>query len=97
MQPAYGIYVSQLVRMGRICVHFEDFCERNYSITSKLIKQGFRYSKLCETFKKFTRRHRLVFEKYGRSVKNHILDGVCLPVCALCSLPTNVTVRKART
>ena len=24
VQPAYGVYISQLVRIGRICVEYED-------------------------------------------------------------------------
>ena len=44
-KPAYGVYVSQLVRIGRICSGYEQFCERHYKLTQKLIKQGFRYAK----------------------------------------------------
>ena len=33
-QPAYGIYISQL---GRLCGDYDSFCERNRTITSKLI------------------------------------------------------------
>ena len=36
------------------------------------MKQGFRYSKLCETFKKFNRTHEDIFNKYEVSVKQHI-------------------------
>ena len=38
VQPAYGVYISQLVRIGRISDSYNDFCSR----TSKLICQGFR-------------------------------------------------------
>ena len=61
-QLAYGIYVLKLVRIGTICENYESFCRRNRTITSKLIKQGFWYSKLCRTFKKFARRHQNVFK-----------------------------------
>ena len=56
VQPAYGVYISQLVRIGRISGDYES-CERNRAITAKFIRQGFWYSKLCITFKKFARRH----------------------------------------
>ena len=46
-KPAYGVYVSQLVRIGRKCSGYEQFCERHYKLTQKLIKQGFRYAELC--------------------------------------------------
>ena len=45
-KPAYGVYVSQLVRIGRICSGYEQFCERHYKLTQKLIKQGYRYAEL---------------------------------------------------
>ena len=46
-KPAYGVYISQLVRIGRICDNFEQFNDRHYKLTSKLIKQGFWYTRLC--------------------------------------------------
>ena len=40
-KPAYGVYISQLVRIGRICSSYEQFCERHYKlITQNLLKQG---------------------------------------------------------
>ena len=49
-KPAYGVYISHLVRIGRICVNFEQFNDRHYKLTSKLIKQGFWYTRLCFFF-----------------------------------------------
>ena len=95
-QPAYGVYISQLVRIGRICDDYNCFCKRNRAITSKLIKQGFWYSKLRLTFKKFARRHRVVFDKFKISVKRHICDGVCLPVCELPTLTTHVSLGRRK-
>ena len=48
--PSYGIYISQLVR---ICSTYDEFVKRNMVITSRLIKQGFLYTKLVTSFKKF--------------------------------------------
>ena len=56
-KPTYEIYISQLVRMCRICSRYDQFCERHYKTTEKLITQGFRYLELCKAFKKFTRSH----------------------------------------
>ena len=50
--PSYGVYISQLVRIGRICSTNDEFIKRNMMITTKLIKQGFRY-KLVRSFKRF--------------------------------------------
>ena len=48
-------YISQLVRIGRICSSYNQFCDRHYKLTEKLIAQGFRYVELCKAFKKFAR------------------------------------------
>ena len=48
--PAYGVYISQLVRIGRICSDYSDFALRNYKLTERLINQGYRYSDLCRSF-----------------------------------------------
>ena len=53
-KPAYGVYISQLIRIGRICDSFKDFADRHYKLTTRLIQQGFWYTKLCFTFKKFS-------------------------------------------
>ena len=39
--PAYGIYISQLVRIGRICDNYEDFVSRNRLVTTRLINRAF--------------------------------------------------------
>ena len=77
--PAYGVYISQLVRIGRICSNYTQFTWRHYKLTQRLIHQGFRYSTLCIAFRKFARKYTQVLEKYGWSIRKHIEDGVCLP------------------
>ena len=52
-KTAYGVYISQLVRIGRICDNFEQFNDRLYKLTSKLIKQGFWYTQLSYFKKDF--------------------------------------------
>ena len=86
IKPAYGIYISQLkliVRIGRICEEYSAFMDRNRMIIDRLIKQGFHYSKLCKTFKKFSRKHRTIFNRYGVSVRQHIDEGICRPLCII--------------
>ena len=92
-KPAHGVYISQLVRVGRICEKYDAFVERN-TITSRLIRQGFRYTKLCDYFKKFSRRHKSIFNKYGVSVRQHIMDGICRPLCGIRTLSKNITIRR---
>ena len=61
-KPAYGVYISQLIRIGRICEDFSTFAERHYKLTSRLIKQGFWYIvKLCCFQKVFSKSHGHIF------------------------------------
>ena len=53
---SYGDYISQLIRFARTSGHIADFNTRNKLLTQKLLKQGYRYHKLCKTFSKFHRR-----------------------------------------
>ena len=50
---AYSVYISQLVRIGRNCDKYEEFTKRNLLITTRLIIQGFRYTRLVSSFKNF--------------------------------------------
>ena len=51
---SYGVYISQLIRFARASV--TDFNTRNKLLTQKLLKEGYRYHKLCKIFSKFYRR-----------------------------------------
>ena len=55
--PAYGVYVSQLIRYARTCSNYQDFMERGKVLTQKLLSQGFQKTKLVATLKKFYGRH----------------------------------------
>ena len=52
-KPAYAVYISQLVRIGRICDNYKSFYTRHHLLTCRLFKQGFLYDKLGTSFKKF--------------------------------------------
>ena len=64
-KPTYGVYISQLIRISRICDKFDSFVKRHRLLTDRLIKQGFWYSKLCSSFIKFARRHSAEICKYS--------------------------------
>ena len=49
--------VSQLIRFARVSSHVDDFNTRYKVLTAKLLRQGYRYHKLCKAFSKFYRRH----------------------------------------
>ena len=60
--PAYGVYISQLVRYARICTSKVDFI-------NSLRQQGFETNLLQKSFNKFFSRHGLIAEKYGAALR----------------------------
>jgi hypothetical protein len=44
--PAYGVYISQLIRYSRACGSYQDFLDRGLLLTGKLLIQGFLLVKL---------------------------------------------------
>ena len=44
--PAYGVYISQLIRYTRACGSYQDFLDRGLLLTRKLWNQGFLLVKL---------------------------------------------------
>ena len=53
--PAYGVYVSQLIRYARACSNYQDFIERGkvLTLTTRLLSQRYQKTKLVATLKKF--------------------------------------------
>ena len=44
--PTYGVYISQLIRYCRACGSYQDFVDRWWLLTRKLLNQGFLLVKL---------------------------------------------------
>ena len=78
-RPSYGVYISQLIRFARASSHVTDFNNRNKFSTAKLLKQGYRYHKLCKAFSKFYRRHFELIDKYHVGLKKLMQQGICNP------------------
>ena len=72
--PAYGVFVSQLIRYARASSLYEDFIMRSQLLTSKLLKQNFTRNRLIATFKKFYGRHSVLVDRFKVSVTNIIID-----------------------
>ena len=66
--PAYGVYISQLIRYARACSYYNDFLARGKILTNKLLKQGYTKSKLLRAFGKFYGRHYSLVDKYDMSL-----------------------------
>ena len=51
--PAYGVFISQLIRYVRACSSYECFILRARRLSSKLLKQGYLVERLKSSFRKF--------------------------------------------
>ena len=60
---SYGVYISQLKRFARASSNLIDSNYRYKSLTAKLLRQDYRYFKLCKAFPKFYRRHSALVKK----------------------------------
>ena len=72
--PAYGVYVSQLIRYARACSNYQDFMERGKVLTTKLLSQGYQKTKLVATLKKFYGRHHDLVNPYNVAVSRIVSD-----------------------
>ena len=66
---SYGVYISQLIRFARVCSNVDDFNNRNLFLTSKLLKQGYRYHKIRKAFSNFYHRHSELIIKFNIGLK----------------------------
>ena len=72
--PAYGVYVSQLIRYARTCSNYQDFMERGKVLTQKLLSQGYQKTKLVATLKKIYGRHHDLVNPYNVAVSRIVSD-----------------------
>ena len=49
--PAYGVYISQLIRYSRACGSYQDFLDRGLPLTRKLLNQGYLATVLFTIYK----------------------------------------------
>ena len=67
--PAYGVYISQLVRYARICTSKVDFMDRLRGLSLRLRQQGLETNLLQKSFNKFFNWHGLIVMKYGATLR----------------------------
>ena len=67
--PAYGVFISQLVRYAKICTSKVDFMNRLRGLSLRFRQQGFVTNLLQRTFNKFFNRHGLIVVKYGATLR----------------------------
>ena len=66
--PSNGIDFSQLIRFARVLSNVSGFNNRYQFLTAKLLKQGYRYHKLCKAVSKFWDRYSVIV-KYNVGLK----------------------------
>ena len=72
--PAYGVYISQLIRYARACTFYNDFISRANTLTAKLKEQGYERDKLKVFSRKFFGRYNDLISSYRVSLTQFLSD-----------------------
>jgi hypothetical protein len=72
--PAYGVYISQLIRYARACSTSDQFLVQGNLFTDKLMSQGFQLSRLQAAFRKFYGRYNDRICPYNLSLGHMLSD-----------------------
>jgi hypothetical protein len=73
--PAYGTYISQLIRYARASSNYSDFLKRHHYLRNRLLDQGYEKILLIRSLKKFIFRYQDLVEKYSDSAETIRNDG----------------------
>jgi hypothetical protein len=73
-EPAYGVYISQMIRYTRACGSYQDFLDRGLLLTRKLLNQWFLLVKLKSSLRRFYGHHRDLVDRNGISVSQITTD-----------------------
>ena len=73
--PAYGVYISQLIRYARASSNYSDFLKRHLHLRNRLLDQGYTKIRLIRSLKKFIFRYQYLVEIYSVSAEKIISDA----------------------
>ena len=73
--PAYGVYISQLIRFARASSNHSDFLKRHLHLRNRLLDQGYKKIRLIRSLKKFILRYQDLVAIYSVSAEKIINDG----------------------
>ena len=73
--PAYGVYISQLIRYARASSNYSDFLKRHLHLRNRLLDQGYTKIRLIRSLKKFIFRYQDLVEIYSVSAEKIISDA----------------------
>jgi len=72
--PAYGIYISQLIRYARASSNYSDFLKRHLCLKNRLLDQGYKKIRLIRSLKKFIFRYQDLVGIYSVSADTMVKD-----------------------
>ena len=72
--PAYGVFISQLIRYARACSSYECFILRAVRLSSKLLRQGYVMERLKSSPRKFYGRYGNIIKHYAVSLSQMLHD-----------------------
>jgi hypothetical protein len=73
--PAYGVYISQLIRYAGTSSNYSDFLKRHLYLRNRLLDQAYNKIRLIRSLKKVIFRYQDLVEKYSVSAETIINDG----------------------
>jgi hypothetical protein len=73
--PAYGVYISQLIRYARAGSNYSDFLKRHLHLRNRILDQGYEKIRLIRSLKKFIFRYQDLVDIYSVSAEKIINDG----------------------
>ena len=74
--PAYGVYISQLIRYARASSNYSDFLKRHLYLRNRLLDQGYEKIRLVRSLKKVLFRYQDLVEIYSVSAETIINDRI---------------------
>jgi hypothetical protein len=73
--PAYGVYISQLIRYATASSTYSDFLKHHLYLRNRLLDQGYNKIRLILSLKKLIFRYQDIIEIYSVSAETIINDG----------------------
>ena len=74
--PAYGTYISQLIRYSKACHNYDNCSSRRSMLAERLSNQSFSARKLMRTYYIFMGRYTELASKFNKSPSSVICDSV---------------------
>ena len=73
--PAYGVYISQLIRYARASSNYSDYLKHHFHLRNSLLDQGYKKFRLIRSLKKFIFRYQDLVVIYSVSAETIINDA----------------------